>query len=454
MTDGRAVLVPMDINGPLQFATGPVPGDIVELEEELLKNGQSQAQILQASPYRQEKFCPNFPRCGACAVQELQYERLLQCKAEHLAHLLGRHYSGVIEILPAKAWHYRRKAFWHFEQSFGYLARGSNDLLPVSSCPILHESLETALAVLNKSSAKFAEWPELRGLHIRANYRGEVAFLLVLEEQVKKRGIYLARAEDLARAGELFHLVQSLLQAAGLVVCLSGINYRRGGRRRFSGENLGPLTVLLWSKRLGDPSQGLLPMDEELLASLSEEILEEEVNGRKFLILPGAFFQVNPQSFAESCRRIGQAFAEVDECLELFSGTGALAMAALPSSVAITALELSELSLATAKLNAKRNKFSNYEAVQYDLRRPAQQLSQSRNLIVDPPRSGLSKELVEAIRAAGLEQLVYLSCHPAKLARDLKLLGLEAGRVKIRELVAYDYFPWTMDYEALAVLEF
>ena len=486
--DGTGVAAPESGEGRILSLVGAIPGDRIAVYESDLSSGKKafspdEYQLLNPSPERQGAFCPHFPACGSCAVEEMGYGAFADLKRAQLEHLFGR----AVPLRTGPAFRYRHKVFWHFSQGrFGYLGRGSGEVQRIESCELLASPLEVALEALNERAQEVEGLAQVAGLHLRCNQEGEMSFLLVLRAAPADRLMLDGRSEEVllstreaARAlGEIYRaylMVENCLLNTGYPVQLSGINFRAeriGGRQQrgvarayvkgssrdqeFSGENLGPVSILIEPEGLRLTTDALgrgpHPLTASDLEALSSRILTEEICGRAFRILPGAFFQVNPALFAETCRDIAEYLRGVKTVTEFFSGTGALGQASLAREVEVRVLELSQLSLLTAGQNAALNGFEHYSVRQYDLKSFQEEFEPVEAIIVDPPRAGLSQSFIRALARADFQKMVYLSCHPAALKRDLQRFEEAGLKMQVDAQYGYDYFPWTMHVETVCLM--
>ncbi|MDO5733610.1 MAG: hypothetical protein Q4P08_00480 [Eubacteriales bacterium] len=440
-TDGRAVAVPLE-GGKLEFLAGPVPGDRLALNPE-----SGEVEYLELSPARQPSFCGYYPSCGGCSVQQLKYPALLALKKAQLEHLFPEAKVKFYPSSEASAFAYRKKFFWHYDQgSFGLLRRGSHQLIEIQDCPLASKALQAATKIFQEYLRR--DYGQL-GLHLRQGRGVELSFLLVLDEnRLKleangKRGIFLADLKSLGQVGQALAEIAAAFKAEGLDLKLSGINLRAKTK---AGENLGPRTFLLPELNKLHEFSLAEPFSARDFADL---LLTETVLDRQFKILPGAFFQVNPQLFAASVEAARSQLGKVESALDLYCGTGAWGLSVLPRSCRYFGLDIDPLSLETTALNAAFNGFTSYSCERLNLKRKSLDIAPVDLVLLDPPRAGLSPAVTKALSNSSVSKIFYLSCHAATLARDLKNL---ASHFKLEYLSGFDYFPWTMGYESLALL--
>jgi 23S rRNA (uracil1939-C5)-methyltransferase len=182
--------------------------------------------------------------------------------------------------------------------------------------------------------------------------------------------------------------------------------------------------------------------------------IEEKLAGLTFRISPRTFFQTN----TEAAELLYEAIAELSgltshgRVLGLYSGSGAIEIFLASKAARVTGIDSSEANIAAARENALTNGISNVSflagTVEKLLRNPPAEPADI--LIVDPPRPGLSPKALRNVAALGVPTLVYVSCNPAALARDLRELA--ARGYAIETIAPFDFFPHTPHLETLAVL--
>lgn len=432
--DGRAVAVP-EGGGQVTFVAGPVPGEKIRL------NPDGSYRTLTESDQRAAPFCPHWPDCGGCAIQHVIYESLLQVKQNHFNHTFKEFLkddvtTGSVVASPATRGHRTKFVFAYANGDFGLYRQGSHAIVNLDVCPVAAPAIERSLYALRAFLDRFAFSDKIKGLYVRAGRKDTLSLLaLVQTERVPERAtVNLDELDDLrlkdldiepAAVQENFLRLQAELDAVGISLALSGLNFGEASR---DGENLGPLTVLL--------------------PEVASRLLEETILDRIFRIRPGAFFQVNPQAFAMTVRDARTLVPDVQDALDLYCGTGAWGLSVLDTKTAYRGSEIDATALDSAAANARRNGFDNAIFEQTDLEAPIT-LPETELLLLDPPHRGLNRDLIKEILRAAPEKILYLSCHAASLKRDLKPL---TDGYTVRFLRAYDYFPWTADYETLALL--
>jgi 23S rRNA (uracil1939-C5)-methyltransferase len=399
---GKAVFLPFVLEGE-------------QIEAELLeeKPGFARAraaQLLQPSPHRVEPRCPYFQRCGGCHYQHTGYEHQLEIKAAILQENLRRIAKLELEtepiIHPSPPWNYRNrtrlKAQYAPTFAVGYYKFNSHEFLPVAECPISSPLINQAIAELGKWSG--GERDLVQEIELFAN--AEDSQLLV--ELYCRRGVSETAAAQLAN--EVCSVIQ---KAAG---------------------------ALVFESAAGGPGQNREP---KRLAGVGSPELIYEVNGASFRVSAGAFFQVNRHMIGELASLVAQGYSG-GAALDLYAGVGLFSTFLGRSFAQVVAVEASQTSHADLIHNSPQN----VKAVRSSSESYLQKAGREYDLVVvDPPRSGLGENVVRGLAALNPQRIVYVSCDPATLARDLRGLLNCGYRVEQAHLV--DLFPQTYHLESV-----
>ena len=190
---------------------------------------------------------------------------------------------------------------------------------------------------------------------------------------------------------------------------------------------------------------------ERLLAGAP--VIEERIGGLTFEVSANSFFQTNTRG-AETLYRVAAKFAGLtggEQVLDLYCGTGTIAMWLSQEAAEVTGIEMVESAVADAERNCRRNRIGNCRFIQGDIREVlAGYQERPEVVVVDPPRVGMHKDVVNRLLTLLPERIVYVSCNPATLARDL---GLLAEAYRTLEVQPVDLFPHTFHIEAVARLD-
>jgi len=415
------------IGGLVTFVTGGLPGERVRIRVDAVKRTYATAHavaIETPSPNRVEPGCPAFPACGGCQTLHLRYEAELTWKRrlvrDALERLGGSANPEVDEVEPGirDGAGYRNKvtlvcAGSHAHPRLGFYAARSHRLVPIDGCPVLVPRLNEAVERLVKFAANARE--AMRGAErivVRASTTGP--------ELV---ACFIGRKPNDALRGALTELRREIPQLTGVLMSWEPVSENVVFGKRFA---------TLW----GDPA------------------IRERVGGAQFTFGIASFFQINTPVLERIAQRIVEGLAGSTRVVDLYCGVGTFGVLLGRGHVASTGVEVHRGAVDEAAANAAANGVTNaaFEAATASSAvagtRGKSLLTGADAVIVDPPRKGCEREVLDALAEALVPRIVYLSCNPATLARDaglLRTLGYALGRVS-----PFDMFPHTGHVEVLA----
>lgn len=414
-----------------------LPGQKVRFRAKKLRKGACEGQLLEVlehAPQEIEPACPHFDTCGGCTYQSLPYEEQLRLKSSQLKELLDGSITApyTYEGVKPSPRHtgYRNKMEFTFGDAWkdGPLALGMHrrggfyDIVTVDSCQIADEDFRSILRCVQDY---FAE----TGLpfYHRLRHTGYLRHLLVRKA---------------ARTGEiLVDLVTTTQEQAAdepWVERLRGL--------KLQGEIVGILHT--WNDSLADVVQ-----NDRTDLLYGRDYFYEELLGLRFRISPFSFFQTNSlgaEVLYDTAREyIGDTANKT--IFDLYSGTGTIAQILAPVAKHVVGVEIVEEAVEAARGNAAMNGLTNCEFIAGDVLKVVDSLTDKPDLIVlDPPRDGIHPKALPKIIAFGVDRIVYISCKPTSLARDLELLQNSGYRVE--KCVGVDMFPATAGIETVCLL--
>lgn len=410
------------IEGLVIFVPFSAPGDRLRVRIREKKKDYARAEIvevLRPGPDRASPFCPAFGECGGCDWQHLALEAQIRWKARLLQESLqriGKISWPQVEVIPSPQDRgYRKKSAVAFRpRGAGFFRRRSHEVVPVDACPVQAEGLNRLLRAVKELGLPPYDEESGEGLlrHLvgRENRKGQVLACLVVTRLPLPAEI--SWGERLAR------------EVPGLVGVAVNLNPYR------TNVILGEKTLTVWG----------------------ESYIFEELDGLSFRISPPAFFQVNPDQ-AEALYRLAASWAcprGGEMVVDAYAGTGSLTLfLARRAGKAVGIEEVAEAvedARANATLNGIKNVFFHRGQVEELLPH-----FRAETVVLDPPRQGLTPRALAALLQVSPPRVVYVSCSPATLARDLRYLT-ESG-YRLRNLAAFDFFPHTAHVEAVALLE-
>ena len=421
--DGRVVFVPHTIMGERWQ---------VRLEK-VNKNvawGRG-VELLEASPERVEPDCPLMGRCGGCQFRHMTYAEELRAKGMRVSDALERVGGVKLDLPPVMGAEvperYRNKVQFPVAEgrnglAVGYFRPRSHDVLDAPDC-LLQPGVVTDLRRAFKGWMEEFSVPAykeenctglVRHLYVRTNSRGESLCCVV----VNGKGVPFG--------GEL---VERLRAAhSGLVGVVLNFNTRD------TNVILGDAYHTLWGR----------------------DWLEEELQGLTFRLSVPSFFQIN-RAQTERLYSVALDFAGLtgkETVLDLYCGIGTISLALAKGAGHVIGAEIVPPAIEDAKENARRNGITNAEFFCGDAGAVAQKLAEEgvrpHVITVDPPRKGLGPEVPAILAGMEPERIVYVSCDPATLARDVKRLG-ELGYRAVKAQ-GVDLFPRTAHVETVVLL--
>jgi len=422
-----------------------LPGQRVSFRVNKIRKKKAEGLLLEvvekAPQEHTEAICPHFGKCGGCTYISLPYQEGLAIKEGQVQALLSpflEEEPEVFEKIKASPviYGYRNKMEFSFGDEYkdGPLALGMHcrgsfyDLVTVRNCQIVDADYRKILCGTLDYFAgtglsffhRVTHTGYLRHLLVRkASGTGEILIALVTTSQVS-------------------------VELGGFVEMLRGL--------ALDGRISGILHII------NDSIADVIQSDRtELL--YGKDYFYEELLGLKFRISPFSFFQTNTYGAAvlyETVREyvgdLAAPGAEPDKVVfDLYSGTGTIAQLMAPVAKRVIGVEIVEEAVEAARANARENGLTNCEFIAGDVLKVLDGLEEKPDLIIlDPPRDGIHPKAIGKIIAYGVEQIVYISCKPTSLARDLEIFYADGYRM--RRCVCVDQFPWTGGIETIALL--
>lgn len=432
-------IVSVEEEGELVQVKNTLPGQRVSFQ--LTKNKQKKKEgrlldILARSEFETEvPPCPHFHVCGGCSYQTLSYERQKELKLDQVKAL----FQNVCPDLPLgeciespAVWEYRNKMEFSFGDevkggalTLGLHKRGSfYDIVPVRECQIINGDVQKILSTTieyfkNKSLPYFHKMSHegyLRHLLVRnAAKTGEILVCLVTTSQMEI---------------DLTPYKESLLE------------------NKYEGKIAGILHMV------NDGLSDVVRADRtEIL--YGTDYFYEEILGLTFKITPFSFFQTNSRGAEVLYRIVREYVGDLDRkvVFDLYSGTGTIAQVLAPAvrGGKVIGVEIVEEAVEAARINAAHNHLENCEFIAGDVLKVIYELEEKPDVIVlDPPREGVHPKALQKILAYGVEQIVYISCKPTSLAREMEMF-LEHG-YRPEKAICVDLFPWTRGIETVVLL--
>ncbi len=425
------------LDGFTVFVDGALPGEIVRVL--MLKSKKSYGygkllEILTPSPERREPRCPVAKQCGGCQLQSLSYQAQLAYKRrkvqDNLERIGGLKGIDVLDIIGAESpWHYRNKAQFPVGRradggcAVGFYAKRSHRIVETPVCFLQDTCNEEVVRIVREFMAEFHILP-----YDEEKHTGLVRHILT--RVGKKSGELMVCI--VVNGGGLPHsaeLAERLRNVRGMASVVLNVN------REKTNVILGRKIIPVWGK----------------------ETISDELEGLSFEVSPLSFYQVNPVQ-TEVLYRKAVALAGLDgseTVLDLYCGIGAMSLFFARKAKRVLGVEIVEQAVVDARKNSERNGITNAEftagAAEEVVPEWVRNGGAADVVVVDPPRKGCDGRLLETILQIAPEKVVYVSCNPATLARDLAVLA--DGGYRVRTVQPVDMFPHTAHVESVVLLQ-
>ena len=378
------------INNKVTFIDKVVPEDIVEVELTKEKKKYNEAKlikIIKSSPLRIDAKCPYFSKCGGCQFQNITYENTIKYKKEKIVNIFSKHKISIFPevITNISPYNYRNKI----------TLKVNNYKIGfyINKTHNLVEINKCLLAnpAINASIPLIKRFNICNGeVTIRCNQNAEILIVINSQDNLNIDITYL----------------KSKIKLVGIVV----------NNKTYYGENS----------------------------------LFERMNNLLFKISYDSFFQVNPFIASQLFQIIGDNIDSSDKVLDLYCGVGTLSLMAAKKAQKVLGIEVVPNAIINALFNARVNDLNNTQFVINDASTAISKIKPDFNkIIVDPPRSGLTKNIIDVLLKIKPDEIIYVSCDPQTLVRDFTLLS---SIYEIKKSYILDMFSYTYHIETILIL--
>ncbi len=420
------------VHGFAVFVPKAIPGDQADVEIISIKKQYGRAlirQIRHPSPYRVQPPCPVAERCGGCQLQHVDYSCQLELKQSLVVDALDR-IGGVKQpIEPVVGmdypWQYRNKGQFPVagetgSPRIGFFAPRSHEVVTFDRCLVQPDAINETLDIIKTGAARFSVAPYSEDSHT-----GELRHVVIRSARngAERMVILVSRSDNLIRNKEFLGYLT---------------------------EEVPDLKVLAWNKN-SQQTNAIFGSHTEILAGTNAIV--ERIDDLEFFISPRSFFQTNTlqtQVLYEEVRLAVEAGPR-DVVWDLHCGIGTIGLYAARDAGKLVGVELITEAVDDARRNANHNGIS-ADFVQGHAEDVIAGLSDFPDtVILDPPRKGCDSRLLRQLAEKKAARIVYVSCNPATLARDVKFLA-ENGYT-VQRVQPVDMFPHTVHVECVVVLE-
>ncbi len=437
-----------------------LPGQKVKFSVNKVRKGKAEGRLLEVtekSPLETGRTCSLFGLCGGCTYLSLPYEEQLKVKEEQVKRLLDsvlnkQEEAWAFEGIKGspKAYEYRNKMEFSFGDEYkdGPLALGMHkrgsfyDIVTVADCEIVDADYRLILQIVRDYFAR-----EKVSFFHRMSHEGYLRHLLV--RKASRTGEILVALVTTSQdpwQGET--AVEGSLDVDALITGFKDLLLSLEQDRKLAGKFAGILHIT------NDSIADVVQSDRtELL--YGQEYFYEELLGLKFKISTFSFFQTNSYSaevlYQTARDYVGDLGGSDKTVFDLYSGTGTIAQLMAPAAGKVIGVEIVEEAVEAAKKNAAANGLDNCEFIAGDVLKVLDEVEEKPDMIIlDPPRDGIHPKALPKIIAYGVDHIVYISCKPTSLVRDLEVFLENSYRVD--KAVAVDQFPWTANVETVVLL--
>lgn len=455
---------------------GAFAGQKVRIRITKTKNGKGEGRLLEVLEASADEtgtpMCKHFGVCGGCTYQTYTYEKQLEIKEQQVRKLLDEvcadyTWEGIIGSPVIDG--YRNKMEFSFGDEYkdGPLALGLHrkgsfyDLITMEDCKIVDSDYNKIVACTLQHFAernipyfkKMSHVGSLRHLVVRQTARSKELLinLVVSSQMITENAAITATTDTNSLHDKALDADSKKIQTADSIEELR--NY---------------LGIDAWLEQLkalglhGSIAGVLLTVNDSLADVVQsdathllygQDSIYEEILGLKFRITPFSFFQTNSlgaEVLYEKARSyVGDTSNQV--VFDLYSGTGTIAQMLAPVAKKVVGVEIVEEAVESARENAVLNQLSNCEFIAGDVLKVLDDVKELPDMIVlDPPRDGIHPKALNKIIRYGVKRMVYISCKPTSLARDL--VTLQAEGYKVEKVCSVDMFPWTANVETVCLL--
>lgn len=419
------------INGFTMFVKGALKGENAKIKVLKVNKDYGFAKLLEitkSSDDREEPLCENFSKCGGCTLQHMNYEAQLIHKENTVRNTLKKALGYEIEVnnvigmgIP---YNYRNKASYPIRNGkIGFYRDRSHDLIENRDCIIQNSEVD-----------KLAR----------------IAFKIMVNNGISSY-------DEKTGKGTLRHIVTRIAKNTGelmLMIVTNGENLNN--KEKIVNEILESYPNVTTILQNVNKENSNVILGKKCVSLYGKGYIVDKLGDYKFKISPLSFYQVNPVQ-TEALYNIALNFAELtgtETVFDLYSGIGTISIFVADKAKKVYGVEVVEPAVEDAKINAEMNEIKNAEFIVGEAEKVIPKMYKkgikADVVFVDPPRKGCDESLLETIKEMKPQKVVYVSCNPATLGRDLKYLTNNGFEIK--KVQPLDLFPQTSHVECVALI--
>lgn len=424
------------INNFTIFVKGAIKGEKVKIL--ILKVNSSYAfakilEIIAKSEYRCQEDCKSYKRCGGCDLRHIKYDKTLDIKRNMVQSLLNKTLKNQIKVNDTigmeNPFNYRNKAQYPVgidkegNSTFGVFANRTHDIIPIEDCKI---------------QTKISE---------------EIAKYILKFIQENKIKVY----DEKINRGTFRHIIVKVGMTTGEVMCVLVTNEEkiRKEKELIQGLKERFLEIKTIVKNINNKNTNVILGSKNMIL-YGDGYIEDKLGEYTFKISSMSFYQINPIQ-TEKLYNLAIEKAELtgnETILDLYCGIGTIGIFASKHVKQVYGIEIIAQAIQDAKENAKLNNIKNAEFIVGDVEFALSEVIETRKIMpevvfVDPPRKGLDNTTIQNLLKVEPKKIIYISCNPATLVRDLKTLE---EKYEIKDITPVDMFPWTKHIETVTLL--
>lgn len=377
------------------FVENALEGEVVKIQILNEKKNFIEAKALEItkkSENRIEAICPYFLECGGCDLLHMNYEKQLEYKENKVKEIMKK-FAGLDDVVKPivsneEIFGYRNKVVFQVKDGkIGFYKRKSNEIIEIEKCYLIPSRMNEILKILKKMNLMF-----VKQIMIRSSRKEDMIVLYVEKEF------------------DINSIPQEIVNHT--------IVLNQNGQKRLENKTF----------------------------------IVEKINQYEFKISPNSFFQVNTKQMEKLYSLVLEKceLTKKERVLDLYCGTGTIGIFVSSLAKEVVGIEINEQAIVDAIENKKRNKVENISFFCGDTGKILKKKQfQPDIIIVDPPRAGLNKEAIEEVLKLHAQKLIYVSCDPVTLARDLKILEKQ---YEIKEIIPVDMFSNTAHVECICYI--
>lgn len=386
-------------NGKVIFVENALPDELVQIQITKEKKNLKESKVItydKKSIDRINPVCPYYNICGGCHIMHMAYEKQLTWKHKKVEEILNKFIDSALDfkiqpIISCDPFHYRNKVTFQVQKKIGYYEKESNHIVPIVHCELVDTKINFLLTLIEKMNVE-----NCSQIIIRASKNTEQTMVIfIVKGNINEQSII---------------------------------------------EQLSPYVTSIYVK------------GKKLECIYGKPTIQEKLGNFTFEISPDSFFQVNTNQ-AKKLYDVILRYANLkkEDCvLDLYCGTGTIGIYLSSYCHKVLGVEVNSQAVLDAARNQKLNEVHNIEFICGDVSRIVDQIKEKYSVvIVDPPRSGLDSKTISILKKWKVKRIVYVSCDPITLARDLNQLK---EIYQIEELTPVDMFPNTYHVECVCVL--